>query len=187
MKSEELRAGAARTRLYNIMKEYLEIGKVNNTHGLKGEVKLEMWCDGVEFIRQLKTVYLDDKGNKSLTVSNARPQKNIAIIKFAEINSIEQAQELKNKVLYCNRNDVQLDEGAYYLADVIGCRVVDIESGREYGKIADIMNYGSSDIYDVVKDKKHYLIPAIDEVVKEVNTEKQIVLIKAMKGLFDED
>ena len=169
------------------MKEYLEIGKINNTHGLKGEVKLEMWCDGIDYIRQLETVYLDDGGNKALTIVSARPQKNIAIMKFAEITSIEQAEELKNKVLFCNRNDAEIDDGAYYLADIIGCKVVDAENGREYGKIADVMNYGSSDIYDVVSGKKHNLIPAIPDVVKEIDTEKQIVLIKAIKGLFDED
>ena len=169
------------------MKEYLEIGKVNNTHGLKGEVKLEMWCDGIDYIKQLKTVYLDDEGKKALSIVSARPQKNIAIIKFAEIKSIDEAEELKNKILYCNRNDAEIDEGSYYLADIIGASVVDIESGKEYGKIADIMNYGSSDIYDVVSGKKHSFIPAIPDVVKEINTEKQIVLIKAMKGLFDED
>ena len=169
------------------MKEYLEIGKVNNTHGLKGEVKLEMWCDGIEYIKQLKTVYLDDKGSKALTLVSARPQKNIAILKFAEISSIEQAEELKNKVVFCNRNDAKIDEGAYYLADIIGCNMIDIESGREYGKIVDIMNYGSSDIYDVVMNKKHYLIPAIPDVVQKIDTENKIVLIKAMKGLFDED
>lgn len=169
------------------MKEFLEIGKVNNTHGLKGEVKLEMWCDGIEYLRQLKTVYLDDSGNKSLSLISARPQKNIAILKFKEINSIEEAENLKNKILFCNRNDAEIDDGAYYLADIIGCRVVDIETEKEYGKIADIMNYGASDVYDVVKDKKHYLIPAISDVVKEINTKEQIVLIKPMKGLFDED
>ena len=169
------------------MKEFLEIGKVNNTHGLRGEVKLEMWCDSIDYLRQLEKVYLDDKGNKSLSLVSARPQKNIAILKFSEINSIEEAEGLKNKILYCNRNDAEIEEGAYYLADIIGSRVVDIETGREYGKIVDIMNYGSSDIYDVLKDKKHYLIPAIDDVVKEIKTDEQIVLIKPMKGLFDED
>ena len=169
------------------MKEFLEIGKVNNTHGLRGEVKLEMWCDSIDYLRQLEKVYLDDKGNKSLSLVSARPQKNIAILKFSEINSIEEAEGLKNKILYCNRNDAEIEEGAYYLADIIGSRVVDIETGREYGRIVDIMNYGSSDIYDVLKDKKHYLIPAIDDVVKEIKTDEQIVLIKPMKGLFDED
>ncbi len=181
-----MRVGFAHTH-YIVMKEYLEIGKVNNTHGLKGEVKLEMWCDGIDYIKQLEKLYLDDEGSGSLSIVSARPQKNIAIIKFAEINSIEEAEELKNRILFCNRNDAKIDEGSYYLADIIGCRVIDIETGREYGKIADIMNYGSSDIYDIVSGKKHYLIPAIDDVVKETDTEKQIVLIKAMKGLFDED
>ena len=169
------------------MKQYLEIGKINNTHALKGEVKLEMWCDGIDFLKQLKSIYLDSNGARALTLVSARPQKHIAILKFAEITSIEQAEELKNKVLYCNRNAAKLDDGAYYLADLIGSRVVDIESGREYGRIADIMNYGASDVYDVELNKKHTLIPAIPEVVKEINTENGIVLIKAMKGLFDED
>ncbi|MBR4241657.1 MAG: 16S rRNA processing protein RimM [Eubacterium sp.] len=169
------------------MKQFLEIGKVNNTHGLRGEVKLEMWCDGIDYIKQLKTVYLDDEGKKSLSLVSARPQKNIAILKFGEISTIEEAEQLKNKVVYCNRNDAHIDDNSYYLADIIGAKVVDIETQKEYGKIVDIMNYGSSDIYDIVKDKKHYLIPAIPDVVKEIDTEKQIVLIKAMKGLFDED
>ena len=79
------------------MKQYLEIGKVNNTHGLKGEIKLSMWCDDIDYLKQLKTVYLDDEGKIPLTLINARSQKNIAILKFAEITSVEQAQELKNK------------------------------------------------------------------------------------------
>ena len=169
------------------MKEYLEIGRINNTHGLKGEVKLEMWCDGIDYLKQLKSVYLDDKGNKALTVLSVRGQKNNAIIRFAEITTIEQAEELKNRVLFCNRNDAEIEEGAYYLADVIGCRVVDAESGREYGKICDVMNYGSSDIYDVVLNKKHTLVPAIPDIIREIRVEEQLVLIKPMKGLFDED
>ena len=75
------------------MNQYLEIGKVNNTHALKGEVKLEMWCDGIDFIKQLKTVYLDKNGNSPLTLVCARQQKNIALLKFSEINSIEEAEK----------------------------------------------------------------------------------------------
>lgn len=169
------------------MKQYLEIGKINNTHGLKGEVKLEMWCDGIEYIKQLKTVYLDNNGKKPLTLVSARPQKNIAIIRFAEITSIEQAEELKGKVVFCNRDDAEIDDESYYLADIIGCRVVDAESCRDYGEIVDIMNYGSCDIYDVVLNKKHTLVPAIPDVVKEIDIDNGLVRITAMKGLFDED
>lgn len=169
------------------MKQYLEVGKINNTHALKGEVKLEMWCDGIDFIKQLKTVYFDSKGNNKLTLVSARPQKNIAILKFAEISTVEAAEKLKGKILYCNRDDVKIDEDAHFLADIIGCYVVDAETEEEYGKIVDIMNFGSCDIYDVENDGKHTLIPAIDDVVKEINTEYQVVFIKPMKGLFDEN
>ncbi len=169
------------------MKQYLEIGRVNNTHALKGEIKLSMWCDDIDYIKQLKTVYLDDKGTKSLTLINARAQKNVAILKFAEINSVEQAEELKNKVLYCDRNDAVIDDDAYYLADAIGCDVRDADTDISYGEIVDVMNYGAGDIYDVKNGKKHNLIPAIDDIVKRLDVENGIVYIKPMKGLFDED
>lgn len=169
------------------MKQYLEIGKVNNTHGLKGEVKLAMWCDGIDYIKQLKTVYLDNEGKKPLTLLSARAQKNVAILKFAEITTVEAAEELKNKVLYCNRDDAVIAEDSHYLADIIGCYVVDIDTEEEYGKIVDVLNYGASDIYDVESWGHHTLIPAIDEIVKEIDTEYQVVRIKLMKGLFDEN
>lgn len=169
------------------MKQYLEIGKINNTHGLKGEVKMLMWCDGIDYIKQLKTVYLDDEGKKPLTLLSARQQKNIAILKFAEITTIEAADELKNKVLYCNRDDAKIDEDSHYLADIIGCYVVDVDTEEEYGKIVDVLNYGASDIYDVESWGQHTLIPAIDDIVKEIDTEYQVVRIKPMKGLFDEN
>lgn len=169
------------------MKQYLEIGKINNTHGLKGEVKMLMWCDGIDYIKQLKTVYLDDEGKKPLTLLSARQQKNVAILKFAEITTIEAADELKNKVLYCNRDDAKIDEDSHYLADIIGCYVVDVDTEEEYGKIVDVLNYGASDIYDVESWGQHTLIPAIDDIVKEIDTEYQVVRIKPMKGLFDEN
>ena len=169
------------------MKQYLEIGKINNTHSLRGEVKMLMWCDDIDYIKQLKTVYLDDEGKKPLTLLSARQQKNVAILKFAEITTIDSAEELKNKVLYCNRDDAVIDDDAHYLADIIGCVVVDVDTNEEYGKITDVLNYGASDIYDVERNGKHTLIPAIDDVVVEIDTENQTVRIKPMKGLFDEN
>ena len=169
------------------MKQYLEIGKINNTHGLKGEIKMAMLCDDIDYIKQLKTVYLDDEGKKALTLLSARQQKNVAILKLAEVTDIDEAEQLKGKVLYCNRDDAVIDEEAHYLADIIGCYVVDVDTEEEYGKIVDVLNYGASDIYDVESWGKHTLVPAIDDIVKEIDTEYQVVRIKPMKGLFDED
>ncbi len=169
------------------MKKYLEIGKINNTHGVRGEMKLQLWCDGIDYLKQLKRLYLDSEGKKEVKLLSARAQKNLAIIKLEGIDSIEKAEELKGKVLYCDREDAVIEDGANYIADLIGCYVVDIDTEEEYGKVVDVVNYGSCDIYDIESWGKHTLIPAIEDVVKEINTEYQVIKIKRMKGLFDED
>lgn len=169
------------------MKQYLEIGKINNTHGIKGELKMQLWCDDIAYLKQFKVLYLDDKGEKPVQVLSVHPQKNIAIIKLDGIDSIEKAELIKGKVLYGNRDDAQIDEDANYIADIIGCYVVDIDTDEEYGKVVDVLNYGSCDIYDTESWGKHTLIPATPDIVKEINTEYQVIRIKKMKGLFDED
>lgn len=169
------------------MDKYLEIGRINNTHGIRGEVKFELWCDDIAYIKQLKTIYLDKNGSESLTLISARPQKNNAILKFKEITSIELAEKLKGKTLYCDRNDAEIDDDSYYLADVIGCRVVNAETKKEYGKVCDIMNYGSCDIFDVKNGNKHSLVPATPDIIANMDFENGVIEINEMKGLFDEN
>ena len=169
------------------MKQYLEIGKLINTHGIRGEMKLELWCDDIEYVKQFKTLYLDDNGAESLTLLSTRPQKNHAIVKFAEITSIDDAEKLKNSIVFGNRDDAEIDEDANYIQDLIGCSVVHAESNEEYGKVADVVNYGASDILDVVNDKKHSYIPVIPDIVQGIDTENELIKIIPMKGLFDED
>lgn len=169
------------------MKQFLEVGKINNTHGVKGEMKLTLWCDDISYLKQLKVLYLDNKGEKPVILLSVRPQKDLAIIKLDGYNSIDRAEEIKGKVLYCNRDDAVIDENANYIADLIGCYIVDIDTEEEYGQVKDVLNYGSCDIYDVESYGKHTLIPAIPDVVKEINTEYKVIRIKNMKGLFDEN
>ena len=169
------------------MKQYLEIGKIVNTHGIKGELKLEMWCDDIDYLKQFNMLYLDENGTNGLTLLSVRPQKNHAIVKFAEINSIDLAEKYKNRVLFCNRDDAEIDENANYVADLIGCSVVDAENEAEYGTVADVLNHGASDILDVVNQGKHSYIPVIPDIVHEINTDARIIKIIPMKGLFDED
>lgn len=169
------------------MKQYLEVGKINNTHGVKGEMKLMLWCDDIEYLKQFDVLYLDDNGSQSVKVVSVRPQKNNAIIRLEGVDTIEQAEELKGKLLYCNRDDAEIDEDANYIADLIGCYVVDIDTEEEYGKVVDVVNYGSCDIYDIESWGKHRLIPATPDIIKDINTEYKVIRIKAMKGLFDEN
>lgn len=169
------------------MKKYLEVGKINNTHGVKGELKLTLWCDDIEYLKQFKTLYFDDKGEKAVELLSARPQKNLAIIRLDGIDTMEKAEKLKGKLLYCDRDDAKIEEGSNYIADLIGCYVVDIDTEEEYGQVNDVLNYGSCDIYDIESWGKHTLIPATDDIVKEINVEYKVIRIKKMKGLFDED
>ena len=169
------------------MKKYLEVGKINNTHGVRGELKLSLWCDDIEYLKQFKTLYFDDKGEKAVELLSARPQKNLAIIRLDGIDTMEKAEKLKGKLLYCNRDDAKIEEGSNYIADLIGCYVVDIDTEEEYGQVKDVLNYGSCDIYDIESWGKHTLIPATDDIVKEINVEYKVIRIKKMKGLFDED
>ena len=169
------------------MKKYLEVGKINNTHGVRGELKLTLWCDDIEYLKQFKTLYFDDKGEKAVELLSARPQKNLAIIRLDGIDTMEKAEKLKGKLLYCDRDDAKIEEGSNYIADLIGCYVVDIDTEEEYGQIKDVLNYGSCDIYDIESWGKHTLIPATDDIVKEINVEYKVIRIKKMKGLFDED
>lgn len=169
------------------MKKYLEVGKINNTHGVKGELKLTLWCDDIEYLKQFKTLYFDDKGEKAVELLSARPQKNLTIIRLDGIDTMEKAEKLKGKLLYCDRDDAKIEEGSNYIADLIGCYVVDIDTEEEYGQVKDVLNYGSCDIYDIESWGKHTLIPATDDIVKEINVEYKVIRIKKMKGLFDED
>lgn len=169
------------------MKQYLEVGKINNTHGIRGEMKMALWCDDVDYLKQFKVLYLDDKGEKAVEVLSVRPQKNLVILKLKGYDSIEKAEEIKGKVLYGNRDDAIIDEDANYIADLIGCYVVDIDTEEEYGQVKDVVNYGSCDIYDIESWGKHTLIPATPDIVKEINTEYKVIRIKKMKGLFDEN
>ncbi len=163
----------------------LEAGKIVNTHGLRGEVKVVAWTDYPEDFEDIEYVYVKMKtGDEKLHISSVKYQKNNLIIKFAEIKDINEAEKYKNQILYVEREMLgELPEGVYYIADLIGLRVID-EKGEDIGVIADVINTGANDIYDVKREgKKNMLIPVIDDVVKEIDLENKLVRIKMMEGL----
>ena len=169
------------------MKQFLEVGKIVNTHGIRGELKVQLWCDGVDFIKQLDTLYLDENGENALKVVSVREHKNCAVIRFSGIDDINSAEKYKNRVLYCNRDDAQIDENANYIQDIIGCVVKDAENGTQYGKVLDVLNYGASDILEIENNGKKNYVPLIDDIVKKIDCENLVVEIIPMKGLFDEN
>lgn len=169
-----------------MLKEYLEAGKIVGTHGIRGEVRVDPWCDSPAFLAKFKTLYFEE-GKEKIAVTG-RPHKNIVLMKLKGVETIEQAELLRGKVLYINRKDVKLPKGKNFVQDLIGCKVIDIDNNTEYGVVADVFKTGANDVYTVKSPEgKDYLIPVIDSVVIEKNVEKGIILIRPMEGLFDED
>lgn len=166
------------------MKQFLEIGKIVAVQGLKGEVRVEAWCDTPDFICEFERLYFN-KGKTPVDIVRARPHKNIVLMKIEGVDTPEAAQELRGKILYMDRNDVELDDGAYFVQDLIGLEVIDADDGTFYGKLSDVTFTGANDVYHIKGDDGEYLIPAIPDVVEKTDIEGGKMLIHKMDGLFE--
>ena len=109
------------------MKQYLEIGKIVNVHGLRGDVKVVPWCDDPEFLCEFDTLYLG-KAQKPVTVTAARLQKGNVLLHLEGVDTAEAAEALRNQVLYMDRDEVELEEGVYFIQDLIGLEVLDADT-----------------------------------------------------------
>lgn len=169
-----------------MLKSYLEIGRIVGTHGIQGEMRVECWCDSPDFVSQFKTLYFNE-GKEKLTVK-ARPHKNIALVKIKGIDSIEQADTLRGKVLYMKRSDAKLPKGVHFVQDLVGLEIKDFDTDEVYGTLTDVFKTGANDVYELKdKDGKAYYLPVIPDVVKEIAPEKGYVRITPMKGIFDDE
>lgn len=169
-----------------MLKQYLEVGKIVGTHGVKGELRVNPWCDSPEFLSQFKTLYYFE-GKEKIKVS-CRPHKNIALVKIQGVDTVEDAQLLRGRILYIDRNDAKLPKGKNFVSDIIGCKVIDVDNSTQYGEITDVLKTGANDVYEVKdSDGNEYLIPVIEQVVIEKNIEDGCVLIRPLKGLFDDE
>lgn len=170
------------------MKQFLEIAKITATHGIRGEVRCQYYCDTAEVLCDFDELYLD-KGAKKVTISNAYPHKNVVIIKIDGVDSIEQAQPLIGKMLYLDRNDAQLDEDLFFIQDIIGLTVKDADTGEVYGKITDVYQNGAADVFSIKRpeDGRELMFPNISEVVLKTDIEGGEMIIRPLKGLFDDE
>ena len=169
-------------------KQYLEVGKVVGTHGVRGELRVNPWCDSPDFLSSFKVLYFDE-GETKLKV-NCRPHKNIVLVTVEGVATVEDAEKLRGKIFYIDRNDVKLPKGKHFVQDLIGCSVLDFDDNSvKYGEILDVFKTGANDVYTVKNDDgKEFFVPVIDSVVIEKNVDDGIVYIRPMKGLFsDED
>lgn len=164
------------------MNQYLEVGKVTNVHGLMGEVKVQPWADSPEFLCQFKTLYVDE-AHFPMTVQRARVHKNMVIIKFEGPTDVPSALSLRNAILYIDRSDVDLPEGAFFLADIYGLEVRDAATGEVLGKIADVLTLPANNVYVVRGGARELMIPAVPQFIAETNIEAGYIRVNMMEGL----
>lgn len=166
-------------------KKYIECGKIINTHGCKGGLKVEPWCNSAEDFTALKKLYIKSKNEYAeYSVTKASVFKQFVILELKEINDMDKALALKNVTLYANRDDFELEDGEYFLTDIIGLDVIDFENGKVYGKVADIINRGASDIYVVSTPNGERMIPAVEEFIVEIDINNG-VKVRTIEGLLD--
>lgn len=166
--------------------QYLECGKIVAVHGLRGDLKVQPWGNSPQEFCQYQTLFFD-KGNTCLTVEKARVQKQMVLLKLSGVDTVEQAQALRGRVLYIDRALDTLEEGQYYIQDLLGLTVVDADDGHSYGTLCDYSETGANDVYHIrFADGKERLIPAIPQVVLAVDLEGGVMKIRPLPGLFED-
>lgn len=166
------------------MSDFLEAGKIVAPHALKGEVKVDSWCNSPEDFCGFSYIFAG-KNKDKLEVENARAVKSQAILKLRGIDTPEAAQKLRNTVLYIERSQLALEDGELFIADLIGLCVQDADSGEVYGEIIDVLQTGANDVYLLRGSKGELLVPALPQVVLDINIPQGKMLIRPLEGLFD--
>ena len=165
--------------------KYIECGKIINTHGCRGGVKAESWCNTEDDLASLKRVYIKtNSAYEEYKVKKSSIFKQFVIFEFKGLEDMDQAMLLKNKTLYARRDDFDLEDGEYFLADMIGLDVIDADHGTVYGKLTQIINRGASDIYVVSTSNGERMIPAVDEFIISVDIENG-VFVRPIEGMLD--
>ena len=167
-------------------KPYLEAGQIVGTHGVRGEVRVQPWCDSPQQFATFKKLYWDVNGKQPVKIK-ARPHKNIALAMLEGVDTVEAAQVLRGKMLYVDRRDIKLPKGHYLVQDLIGLTIVDADTGETYGTLTDVSQTGANAVYHMTTEKGEILIPAIPDVIIEVDCKRDILRLRPMKGLLDDD
>ena len=169
------------------MEKYLRVGVISSSHGVRGEAKIFPTTDDVQRFKKLKTCILDTgRESKELHIESVKFFKQMVILKFKEITSIDELMPYKGKDLLVTRDQaVKLEENEYFICDLIGLRVV-TDEGEDFGVLTDVIQTGANDVYEVKRpDGKEVLLPVIDECILDVDLEKQQVTAHIMPGLVD--
>ncbi|TYQ18230.1 UNVERIFIED_CONTAM: 16S rRNA processing protein RimM [Acetivibrio alkalicellulosi] len=173
------------------MIQFFEIGKIVNTHGVKGEIKIIPLTDDPNRFSELKCLFIAPSISTEMekyNVEGVKYQKNFVILKLEEINDIDTAQSFKDKFVIIDRKDaIKLEKESYFICDLININVFD-ESGNNLGYLKEVLKTGSNDVY-IVKNNtgKEILIPALKTVIKGVFLEEKKMVVSLPQGLIDDE
>ena len=157
---------------------FIEAGRIVNTHGVNGEVKIEVWLDSPQFLKRCGRIFLDGAERKILA---AKVQKNFLIAKLEGVEDLNAAMALKGREIAIAREDAPLPKGGYFIRDILGASVRD-EQGREIGRLTDVLERPASNIY-VVQGETEHLIPAVPEFILNTDAEKGIITVRLIEGM----
>lgn len=167
-------------------KEFLEIGKIVGTHGVRGMVRIQPWSDDGEFLTHFKAFYLEC-GKTKIELNKITPHGNVVIAAIKGVDSIEDAENLRSKVLYIKRDDAKLPEGRYFVSEIIGASVFDADTDALLGILTEVSPTGANDVWHVKSGEKEYLVPAIPDVIVNVDINSDTIKIRPLKGIFDDE
>lgn len=164
--------------------EYIQVGKIVNTHGIKGDVKVLPLTDDVKRFEDLKNVYLGDEKLK-LEIEKVGYTKGNVLLRFKNYLNINEVERFKNLFLWIDQEDkVKLPKDSYFLTDILGLEVY-LKEGNYLGTVVDILQPGANDVYIIKSGKKEYLIPALKDVVIEVDILEGKMVIDPIDGMLD--
>lgn len=166
--------------------DYLRVGVITNSHGIKGEVKVFPTTDDINRYDLLKEVYIDKKNKfTKFEIESVKYFKQMVILKFKDINNINDVLIYKGMDLYIDRKDaIPLEPGEYFIADILGCKVI-TDDNNELGFVKEVLTSSANDVYVVeTTDNKEILIPVIDECILDVDIDKKEIKVHLLKGLI---
>lgn len=158
---------------------YLEVGKILNTHGVRGELKVQPWLDSPLLFQQLPALSVN---GQTYTIRSVRSQGPNVLVMLEGIDSIDDALPLKGKIASARREDIPLEEGRHFVADLIGLKAKNADTGAFFGTVAEISEYPAHDVY-VVQGEKTYLIPDVPAFVREINVEEGFIAFTILEGM----
>lgn len=162
-----------------MQKKILETGRIVNTHGVRGEVRVEVWADSPESLLDVRVFYIDGQPRNVL---ESRAHKGMLLVRFEGIDDVSEAQKYKGRTLSADREAIRTEEGRYFVEDLIGLQVICMD-GKRFGSVFDVLSMPAHDVYVVRSDDGEHMIPAVGQFVKEIDVENGFIRVELIEGM----